>query len=120
MIYEGGRPTPGKDDGLVISLLRTNTDIQTYFRHTGHLLPNQLTTNLRLEVDCGKLAYYDWVRTSHSHSLCSWLKFSSQSMSFFIETYKLFCLIIPPSHVKSRPETKIRNVDTSAKNNIYW
>ena len=61
MIYEGGRPTPGKDDGLVISLLRTNTDIQTYFRHTGHLLPNQLTTNLRLEVDCGKLAYFDWV-----------------------------------------------------------
>ena len=63
MIYEGGRPTPGKDDGLVISLLRTNSDIQTYFRHTGHLLPNQLATNLRLEVDCGKLAYYDWVGT---------------------------------------------------------
>ena len=61
MIYEGGRPTPGKDDSLVISLLRTNSDIQTYFRHTGHLLPNLLSSNLRLEVDCGKLAYFDWV-----------------------------------------------------------
>ena len=61
MIYEGGRPTPGKDDDLVISLLRTNSDIQTYFRHTGHLLPNLLSSNLRLEVDCGKLAYFDWV-----------------------------------------------------------
>ena len=69
MIYEGGRPSPGKDDGLVISLLRTNSDIQTYFRHTGHLLPNQLATNLRLEVDCGKLAYYDWVGTKCGHHL---------------------------------------------------
>ena len=35
--------------------------LQTYFRHTGQLLPNQTSGNLRIEVDCATLAYYDWL-----------------------------------------------------------
>ena len=61
MDYQGDSPRPGQDDDLVISLLRTNAEIQTYFKHTGHLLPNQTSGNLRIEVDCSTLAYYDWL-----------------------------------------------------------
>lgn len=61
MDYDGASPRPGKDDDLVITMLRTNAEIQTYFRHTGHLLPNQTSGNLRIEVDCSTLAYYDWI-----------------------------------------------------------
>lgn len=34
-------PRPGVNDEMIVSLLRTNLEIQTYFKHTGHLLPNQ-------------------------------------------------------------------------------
>lgn len=61
MDYPGDTPRPGRDDALVISLLRTNAEIQTYFKHTGHMLPNQTSGNLRIEVDCSTLAYYDWL-----------------------------------------------------------
>ena len=76
MAYDAICPRPGEDDGMLISLLRTNKEIQvprylqylqyllllqTYFRHTGQLLPNQTSGNLRIEVDCATLAYYDWL-----------------------------------------------------------
>ena len=61
MTFDKNSPKPGVNDDMVISLLRKNVEIQTYFKHTGHLLPNQLDGNLRIEVDCSSLAYFDWL-----------------------------------------------------------
>lgn len=61
MDYDVDSPKPGKDDEMLITLLRTNKEIQTYFKHTCQLLPNQTSGNLRIEVDCSTLAYYDWL-----------------------------------------------------------
>ena len=61
MQYDVDSPKPGKDDEMLITLLRTNKEIQTYFKHTNQLLPNQTSGNLRIEVDCSTLAYYDWL-----------------------------------------------------------
>ena len=59
--FEEENPKPGLSDEMIITLLRTNTEIQTYFTHTGQLLPNQTSGNLMIEVDCSTLAYYDWL-----------------------------------------------------------
>jgi len=59
--FEEENPKPGLSDEMIITLLRTNTEIQTYFKHTGQLLPNQTSGNLMIEVDCSTLAYYDWL-----------------------------------------------------------
>ena len=61
MEYDGDAPRPGTHDDMIITLLRTNQEIQTYFKHTGHLLPNEVSGNLRIEVDCSTLAYFDWL-----------------------------------------------------------
>lgn len=59
--FSGETLWQGKDDQVVITLLRRNREIQIYFDHTKELLPNGTNGNVWIDIDSRKRAHFDFV-----------------------------------------------------------